>query len=140
MTTEAFRAYQEQTFDSFCKTVIRNESTDARRELASRAEREIPLSSFTESSGCLFVNEDPFRYCRTYYVKGIPVDIHDHDLGESLQYIPSPRRDVILLFYILGFNDREITEILGISKDAVRIRKAAALKRLKELIEDANHV
>ena len=140
MTTEAFRTYQEQTFDSFCKSVIRNESTDARRELAAKAEREVSLSSFAESGSYLFVNEEPFRYCRTYYVKDIPVNIHDYTLGESLQYIPSPRRDVVLLFYILGFNDREITEILGISKDAVRIRKTAALKRLKQLIEEANHV
>ena len=140
MTTEAFRTYLEQTFDSFCKSVIRNESTDARRELAAKAEREVPLSSIVEGCSGLYINEDPFQYCRTYYVKDIPVNIHNHDLGESLQYIPSSRRDVILLFYILGFNDREITEILGISKDAVRIRKTAALKRLKQLIEEANHV
>ena len=49
MTTEAFRTYQEQTFDSFCKSVIRNESTDARRELAAKAEREVPLSSINVS-------------------------------------------------------------------------------------------
>ena len=35
-----FYAYTEQTFDSFCKQVIRNERTDALRELAYHAKNE----------------------------------------------------------------------------------------------------
>mgnify|MGYP000313379645 CR=1 FL=1 len=35
-----FYAYTEQTFDSFCKQVIRNERTDALREMAYHAKNE----------------------------------------------------------------------------------------------------
>jgi len=49
MTLEEFYTYQEQTFDSFCKIVIRNESTDAFRELAYRREHEVEFSALSSS-------------------------------------------------------------------------------------------
>lgn len=42
-----FYAYTEQTFDSFCKQVIRNERTDALRELAYHAKNETVFSALT---------------------------------------------------------------------------------------------
>lgn len=44
-----FYAYTEQTFDSFCKQVIRNERTDALRELAYHAKNE-PVRGAPRSS------------------------------------------------------------------------------------------
>lgn len=39
MKLTEFYAYTEQTFDSFCKQVIRNERTDALRELTHKSKR-----------------------------------------------------------------------------------------------------
>jgi len=136
VTTAEFRTYQEQTFDSFCKAVIRNESIDAHRELAAKANREVQLSSLNENDPAFRMSDETCDYCRIYYVMDRPVTIHNYDLGESLQYISPHRRDVILLFYFLEYSDREIADMLGTSKDAVRIRKTAALRRLRTLMGD----
>lgn len=44
MTQVEFQRYQEQTFDSYVKRLIRNEGRNAKKELARRAEREVNLS------------------------------------------------------------------------------------------------
>lgn len=48
MTREQFCKYQEDAFEAFCKALIRNESIDAHRELAARAERETAMSALSE--------------------------------------------------------------------------------------------
>lgn len=47
MKLTEFYAYTEQTFDSFCKQVIRNERTDALRELTHKSKRETVFSALT---------------------------------------------------------------------------------------------
>lgn len=59
-----FYAYTEQTFDSFCKQVIRNERTDALRELAYHAKNETVFSALT-----------PVEMARLSMVDRIPEDI-----------------------------------------------------------------
>ena len=39
MTQAEFQRYQEQTFDSYVKRLIRNEGRNAKKELARRTER-----------------------------------------------------------------------------------------------------
>lgn len=106
MTPEQFQRYQEQTFDSFCKTVIRNESANAHNEIAARAEKEVTFSSLGESDLQSLQTVDTYRhYCRKYHVRGLVICVHDSTLGEILQHITPQRRDVVLLSYFLGFSD-----------------------------------
>ena len=136
MTIKQFQTYQEQTFDSFCKTVIRNESIDARRELAALSQHEIQLSALSPSeSASLYVMDTYHPYCRTYYVCGKTVNVYDQSLGEALQFIPPWRRDIILLYYFLGYTDTEIAVLLGLSNSTVNYRRMSALRSLKDLLE-----
>lgn len=137
MTTEQFYTYQEQSFDAFCKAVVRNESINAHNEIAARAEREIQLSALSDGELAALCTEDIYRpYSRTYYVKGNAVKIYDQSLGEVLQFLPPNRRDVILLCYFLDYNDAEIARLLHISGPTVNNRRTAGLRRLKKLLED----
>lgn len=56
-------------------------------------------------------------------------------LGEVLQYIAPPRRDVILLCYFLELSDAEIGRLLHINRKTVSYRRESALRKLKELLE-----
>lgn len=141
MSPEQFRKYQEESFDSFCKTVIRHEAINAHKRLAALAEKEIPLSTLSPVEISKLCYEDNYRtYSRTYYVKDMPIKVYDPLFGEVLQYLSPQRRDVILLFYFLQYNDSDIARFLRISRSAVIGRKSSALKRLKELLEDVEDV
>lgn len=136
MYTQQFKTYQEQTFDAYCKKLIRNESTDAYRELAYRASHEVQLSALPETEWMQLGAEDIYRpYSQSFSVMGHSITVYDRDLAEALQYILPQQRQILLLFYYLEYTDVEIGYMLGISNHAVRIRRAAALRRLQMLLE-----
>ena len=136
MTLEQFQRYQEETFDAFCKAVIRNESANAHSEMDMRAEKEINFSSLSPSELQSIQTEDIYHtYCKQYQVRGNVVCVYDPTLGELLQRISSQRREIILLCYFLGFSDSEIGQLLHINRRTVNNRRKAALQRLRELLE-----
>lgn len=140
MLFEEFRTYQEQTFDAFCKTVIRNESADAHRELAAQSRQEIPISSLSTNELLSLSTEDNYNlYSRTYYVGNNAVQVCDPVLGEVLQFIIPQRRSILLLFYFLGYSEPQIGRLLGLSTSTVHYRREAALRQLKGFLEAAGY-
>lgn len=140
MTLEQFQRYQEETFDSFCKAIIRNESANAHNEIAARAEKEISFSSLSDSDLQSFNTVDVYHpYCKKYHVRGNVVCVYDPTLGEILQHISPQRREIILLCYFLGFSDSEIGRLLHIDHRTVDYRRNAALRRLRELLEEMDN-
>ena len=137
MTLEEFHSYQEQTFDSFCKSVIRNESIDAFRELAYRREHEVEFSALSASElAALHSKADFNTYRKNYRVLGYVIEVCDPALGENLQFMPAQFCDIILLSYFLDYTDFEIGNLLHVNKSTVRYRRVAALRRLKKMLED----
>lgn len=141
MTREQYNEYLEKSFDAFCRRVIRNEAINAHKQLATRAEKEIPLSALSYGELSSLFYEDTYRlYRKTYYVQGQPVHVCDPHLGEVLQFLSPQRREVILLMYFLDYSDADIARLLRISSPTVSNRKHAALKKLRELLEEIDHV
>lgn len=140
MTVEQYHVYLEQTFDSFCKTVVRNKYLDILDEYAQKVSREQSIDAMSDRELSAFYVEDQYRpYCKVFSVKGIDIKVYDHTLAELLQYIPQDRRAVILLCFFLDLNDMEIGQILHIKSNTVKYRRNAALKRLRELLEGIDY-
>lgn len=136
MNREIMAAYHENAFDIFCRRLIENEEKDVHKALVIKKEREVPLSTIRGEDLRECSYED--RYCiykKTFYVRETAVDVHDPVLGEVLQYLPPSRRDVILLWCFLEYNDAQIGRILHITGTAVAYRRNSALKKLYELLE-----
>ena len=141
MTLEQFKRYQEETFDSFCKAVIRNESANAHNEISERAEKEVSFSSLSSSDLQAFKTVDEYHpYCKKYNVRGNIVCVYNPALGEILQHISPQRREIILLCYFLGYSDSEIGRLLHIDHKTVDYRRNTALRRLRELLEGMENV
>lgn len=60
MDEQEFILYQEQSFDSFCKTLIRNEGKDARKVIARREKDEISFSYLPDMIMSQFGREDSY--------------------------------------------------------------------------------
>lgn len=56
---------------------------------------------------------------------------------EQVNLLPESLRTVIILFDLIGCTHEEVSEILGISRAAVKVRLHRARKRLKALLEQA---
>ena len=54
---------------------------------------------------------------------------------EEVQRLPAKYREVLVLYYYLGYDTNEIGEILGLRADAVRTRMSRARMKLKHVLE-----
>lgn len=139
MTLEQFHTYIEQSFDSFCKKVIRNAAIDIRREISRQREKEKSFSDLSESElESLSVTDTYNIYSKEYNVFGETVTIRDPDLGEALQYIQPQLRNIFLMRYFLDMSNTEIASKLNISSSTVAYRMDMALKQLREQIKSMN--
>lgn len=139
MTVEQFHTYIEQTFDSFCKKVIRNAAIDIHRELERQREREKSFSDLSESEvESLSITDNYDLYTNEYDVLGETVIVRDADLGEALQYLQPQLRNIVLMHYFLDKSSNEIADKFNISKSTVAYRLEAALKQLKEQMKAMN--
>ena len=58
------------------------------------------------------------------------------DLWHALAEIPRHLRAIVVLRYFEDLNSREIADVLGIPDGTVRVRLAAAMRRLRPLLSD----
>ena len=136
MTEQEFHTYQEQTFDSFCKRVIRNAAADAKREIRRRAKHEIVFSSMTASELAGLVFEDRCApEPAAFSVRGYTLVVLDEQLGQALSKLIPTLREVVLLHHFHDKSIRQIADMLGISQNAVRYRYKEALARLRRILE-----
>ena len=128
------RRIQNQ-FGGFCVRVLKNEANNIHREYARLRDREKSLGDLnaaeleqTATSDKYFMGEYVFE------VLGLPIVVAGDLLAEAIAQLPKDKRDVILLSYFLGLNDREISERIGISRQAVTRRRNNTLKELREYL------
>lgn len=126
-----FYAYTEQTFDSFCKQVIRNERTDALRELAYHAKNETVFSALTpvEMARLSMVDRIPEDTVE-FHIRGYIVTVENAALGQAIAVLPIRLRDVALLYYY----DPQIGQLLRLKPDTVQHRRTASLAKLRKLL------
>lgn len=119
-------------FDSFCKKVLREEAFDYKQQIARRAEKELPLSSISEKE---YIFEDDLSDCISFHVQGYTIQVRNSRLAQTLSSLPEKKRDIVLLFYFLDMNDREISELLNMVRRTVHYMRVSSLKELKQKME-----
>ncbi len=131
-----YQAYNEITFEVYCKTSIDHAILKGRTEQAKRAAREIRLSELTDADlyglcspgqEAVSTTQDPI----TFTVRGLDIPVHDPELGQALSFLTPKLRDVVLLHYFMDMSDPQIASLLHISKSAAQRRRISALERLK---------
>lgn len=136
MTQAEFWRYQEQTFDSYAKCLIRNEGRNAKKELARRAKREVSLSALPYDSLSTVSHEDKYLLEKLgVYSRAGEVEVFDRLLGQAIMFLAPKWRDVIVMYYFLDMSDEKIGGVLQLTTGAVHHRRQVALKRLKTKLE-----
>ena len=57
-------------------------------------------------------------------------------LVEALKMLPERQRDIIMRYYFFGMTDGDISDTDGTARKTVNYQRNAALKKLKEIMED----
>ena len=67
---------------------------------------------------------------------GFTVRIENSLLAEALENLDGKKRDVILRYYFLGFDDTEISKILEVNRSTIQRRRHAGLQFIKKFMEE----
>ena len=110
--SEQFMEHIEYAFNAFCKIVLRHEAINAWRNLKRKEEREVSLDYLISeryfepfAMDSYFEKQDKST---VFLVLGKEVIVDDEQLAMALSRLPELRREVLLLYYFVGYRDEAI--------------------------------
>ena len=125
-------------FDTLCKAIIKYASRDYHRKLSKRRKHEVMLSELSEQDlAKLSVTDKYFENDFNFSVLGYNIAISDEQLSNALHSLSADKRNIILLAFFLGLNDREIANKLNLVRRTVTYRRTKALQELKNILGDS---
>ena len=134
--SERFMEHIKYAFNAFCKIVLRHEAINAWRDLKRKEEREISLDylmsekHFEPSTmDSYFEKQDKPT---VFLVLGKEVIVDDERLAIALSRLPHLRREVLLLYYFLGYRDGAIGRLYECCRSSINRRRNVALKQLRK--------
>lgn len=141
--SEQFIEHIEYAFNAFCKVVLRHEAINAWRDLKRKEEREISLDylmseKYFEPSAMdsYFEKQDKPT---VFLVLGKEVIVGNEWLATALSRLPELRREVLLLYYFVGYRDEAIGKLYGRCRSSINHRRNVALKQLRKEWERLEH-
>ena len=141
--SEQFMEHIEYAFNAFCKIVLRHEVINAWRDLKRKAEREISLDYLMSERYFEPSAMDSYFEKRdkptVFLVFGKEVIVDDERLATALSKLPKLRREVLLLYYFVGYRDEAIGRLYRRCRSTINSRRNVALKQLRKEWERLKH-
>ena len=136
MNFSSYQVHKQHSFDTFCKTILRNEVRNDQKARRRKRNRETPISGLTarEQSGLAAPDAYPHKETR-FSAAGYSVIVRHEELAGALAALPQDKRDVVLLHYFLGMTDKQIGEKLNIVRRTVSYKRTISLQEMKQLLE-----
>ena len=131
-----YEAFNEMTFEAYCKKVVENAIKKERNKKTARGKLELPLSALTDAALYTLPIEDdgnstPEEPCQTFHIREMLPK-----LSQALSYLLPKDREIILLHFFKGLTDAKVAALIHTSQTTVFRRRKAAMKRLRELVEN----
>ena len=137
MKPSEFQTTIENQFDYICKVAMEDERKDYLKALSRQCKRETLFCDMDDYTVNLFSSEDTYpSYFHTFEMDGFTVRIENSLLAEALENLDGKKRDVILRYYFLGFDDTEISKILEVNRSTIQRRRHAGLEYRFERLKD----
>lgn len=123
-------------FDSFCKTLLKNEMIDYERERSYRLKHEISFSELSQEELSQMANEDKYIVeSEVFRVLDYDVEVKDELIGEALKCLSEKKRNVILLSFFLDMTDTEIANHMNLVRSTIHHHRISSLQTLKKIME-----
>lgn len=123
-------------FDSFCKTVLRNEARSYLSEMKRRRERETPFSALSQEELDKLFTVDHYP-SDSYVFSSHGCDLHiDNELvAEAFAALSSIEQSILILHCVLELADGEIGGLIGMSRSAVQRHRTKTLSELRKQLK-----
>ena len=127
----------EGTFDSFCKTVLRNFARDWYRAKQRRGRNEVLFSELADNHLLEPIHIDPISPAEKYFFDDLErsIAIENDALAQALHSLSGRKRQIILLAYFLDWTDQQIGERFHVVRSTIQAARTKALKEMRDLLE-----
>ncbi len=123
-------------FDSFCKTLLKNEMIDYERARSYRLKHEISFSELTQEELERMNTMDEYIVeSEIFHVLDYDVEVKDELIGEALKCLPEKKRNVILLSFFIDMTDTEIAKHMNLVRSTIHHHRTSSLQALKKILE-----
>ena len=123
-------------FDSFCKTLLKNEMIDYERARSYRLKYEISFPELTQEELKRMSTVDEYIVeSEIFHVLDYDVEVKDELIGEALKYLPEKKRNVILLSFFMDMTDTEIAKHMNLVRSTIHHHRISSLQALKKILE-----
>lgn len=124
-------------FDAFCSKVLINEARDIQRQRKGYYSKIVPLNSEECYQDVHLITEDHYNvFDEKFEVFHQEIPIENSHLAKALRSLTSKKRKIILLAYMFGLNDEEISLVLQIPRRTVNYHRNSALVQLNGFLGD----
>lgn len=123
-------------FVLYCRTALKYEKLNYYNERKHRAEWETHIDMLTAKQLGMTGRIFDTYHAGYFTVMGHEIGIVDGDLAQALSELPDGHRQIVLMYYIVGLNDREIGEILNMIRTTVCARRNSAIKKLHRMMKE----
>lgn len=124
-------------FDSFCKTLLRNEKIDYERARTNRLKHEVSFSELTqEEFGSLNTMDEYIAEAEVFRVLDYDIEVKDELISEALKCLPEKKRNVILLSFFMDMTDTEIAKHMNLVRSTIHHHRTSSLQSLKKIMEE----
>ena len=127
----------EHQFDSFCKTVLRNQARTIYEDNRRWQNRFISLEALTPDDLAKlysFDNYDAESIFFTAFDYEIPIE--NILIAQAIESLSKRRQDVVLLSYFLDMKEMDIASIMNLAQSTVHYHKVNALNELRKYMEE----
>lgn len=120
-------------FDAFCKKVLRNEAVNYLLQLQRQYQREMPFSDLSYSElGSLSFTEDYPSDGFIFTAHGCELRINNEQVAEVFAKLSSTKQSILILRFVMDMTDKEVGEVLGMSRCAVQRHRAKAFQKMRD--------
>ena len=136
---ESIELLQRQ-FDAYCTKVLKYSAISYYYASRRRMEHEVPFSSLPEKDLAEVSTTD--QYPSTIYrfqVREWLVEVQNEPLGNAIERLSPYRREIILLYFFLGFKNKEIAALYGCNAGKISYHKTMAVRQIRAELEVRRH-
>lgn len=124
-------------FDSFCKTLLKNETIDYERAITNRLKHEVSFSELTQEEwGYLNTMDEYISEAEVFHVLDYDIEIKDELIGKALKCLPEKKRNVVLLSFFMDMTDAEIAKCMNLVRSTIHHHRTSSLQSLKKIMEE----
>ena len=126
-------------FVKLCRIALKYEKVNYYSERKRMAERESHIEMFSEKQLEMIDKVFDTYHADYFQIMGYEIGIVDGDLAQALRELSDRQLQIVLMYYFIGWTDREIGGILGLAKSTVCKWRNDTVKTLRWLVEGMCH-